>query len=374
MRRALWRCCVRTGYCVSEFLADRVKLVGELLAARGNRDFTPCLFNQAARDILLALQGDQGCRIIEAHEGVQDPLHLLEVARRLLHIPATEMFEREPAQLPDDITEAEEVCGVREAQFLRTGKGILFQNRVDEERLARFLHRVLNGSGVVQVRMVLQEAPQLQDLLPGLLESRADIVPAMHRLNRAPAQSGDRAGGFDRQLPDLVLLVQPCLDLGDDVIEILHALGCPIPLFEGWLGPHSRQGPNSSRPLSRSLRFLGGARGEGTVRRAHGDWAERPGWPRHRRPDRKGKPCLGRGAGRHVSGDPHILVVLPVPPVGLGRTNPVLFRGTLARIVLSLFLFVYAALFYYSFLICYWNNDPRADKYLSAPTDSSCSD
>jgi len=64
-----------------------------------------------------------------------------------------------------------------------------------------------------------------------------------------------------------------------------------------------------------------------------------------------------------VSGDPHILVVLPVPPVGLGRTNPVLFRGTLARIVLSLFLFVYAALFYYSFLICYWNNDLRADKF-----------
>src|SRR6266705_1567697 len=134
------------------------------------------------------------------------------------------------------------------------------------------------------------------------------------------------------------------------------------------------RGQTPAATLSRSLRFLGGARGEGTVRRAHGDWAERPGWPRHRRPDRKGKPCLGRGAGRHVSGDPHILVVLPVPPVGLGRTNPVLFRGTLARIVLSLFLFVYAALFYYSFLICYWNNDPRADKYLSAPTDSSCSD
>src|SRR3989441_561012 len=99
---------------------------------------------------------------------------------------------------------------------------ILFQDRVDEERLARFLHRVLNGPGVVQVRMVLQEAPQLQDLLPGLLESRADIVPAMHCLNRTAAQSRDRAGGLDRQLPDLVLLVQPALDLGDDVIEILH--------------------------------------------------------------------------------------------------------------------------------------------------------
>ena len=46
-----------------------------------------------------------------------------------------------------------------------------------------------------------------------------------------------------------------------------------------------------------------------------------------------------------------------------GEVNPVLFRGTLAGIVMSLFLFVYAALFYYWFLICHWNNDPRADKY-----------
>src|SRR5207245_8196682 len=134
-----------------------------------------------------------------------DALHRAQVSTRLLHVPAAEMLERAPAQLPDDITEAEEVCGVREAQFLRTGKGILFQDRVDEERLARFLHRVLNGPGVVQVRMVLQEAPQLQDLLPGLLESRADIVPAMHCLNRTGAQSRDRAGGLDRQLPDRVL-------------------------------------------------------------------------------------------------------------------------------------------------------------------------
>src|SRR2546425_3675999 len=122
------------------------------------------------------------------------------------------------------------------------------------------------------------------------------------------------------------------------------------------------RGQTPAATLSRSLRFLGGARGEGTVRRAHGDWAERPGWPRHRRPDRKGKPCLGRGLGGTC------LAILNSccssgTPGGSGEVNPVLFRGTLAGIVMSRFLFVYAALFYYWFLICYWNNDPRADKY-----------
>ena len=61
--------------------------------------------------------------------------------------------------------------------------------------------------------MVLQQAPELEDLLPRLLERRTDVVPAMHRLNRAPAQSRDCAGRLDRQLPDLVFLVQPALDL-----------------------------------------------------------------------------------------------------------------------------------------------------------------
>ena len=141
------------------------------------------------------------------------------------------MLERESAQLPDDVSKAEEVCGVREAQILRTGKGILLQDRVDEERLARFLHRVLDDPGVVQVRMVLQEAPELQDLLPRLLECRADIVPAVHGLNRTPAQPCDRSRRLDRQLADLVLLVQPALDLGDDVIEILHGARMTHPVI-----------------------------------------------------------------------------------------------------------------------------------------------
>src|SRR5437870_417202 len=104
------------------------------------------------------------------------------------------MLERESAQLPDDVSKAEEVCGVREAQILRTGKGILFEDRVDDERFARLLHRVLDDPGVVQVRMVLQEAPELQDLLVRLLECRADVVPAMHGLDRTPTQPRDRAG------------------------------------------------------------------------------------------------------------------------------------------------------------------------------------
>src|SRR6266849_9481121 len=134
------------------------------------------------------------------------------------------MFKREPAQLPDDVPETEEVCSVRETQFLRTGKRILLENRVDKERLARFLHRVLDDPRMIQVRMVLQEASKLQDLLARLLECCANIVPAVHRLDRAPAQPCDRSRRLDRQLADLVLVVQPSLDLGDYFVEVLHGL------------------------------------------------------------------------------------------------------------------------------------------------------
>src|SRR5713101_881306 len=141
------------------------------------------------------------------------------------------MLECESTELPDDVSEAEEVRSVRDAEVPRTGKGILFQNGVDEERLARFLHRVLDDPRMVEVRMVLQEAPELQDLLTRLLQRRADIVSAVHRLNRAPAQPCDRSRRLDRQLPDLVFLVQPALDLGDDVIEILHGARMTHPVI-----------------------------------------------------------------------------------------------------------------------------------------------
>jgi len=102
---------------------------------------------------------------------------------------------------------------------------------VDEERFARLLHRVLDNSGVIQVRMVLQKASELQDLLAGLLERRADILPTVHGLDRAATQSGNRTGRLDRQLSDFVFLVQPALDLGDDVIEILHAARMAHPVI-----------------------------------------------------------------------------------------------------------------------------------------------
>src|SRR5439155_1314136 len=82
---------------------------------------------------------------------------------------------------------------------------------------------LLDNSGVIQVWVVLQKASELQDLLARLLKRRASVVPAVHRLDRAPTQSSNRAGRLDRQLADLVFLVQPALDLRDDVIEILHA-------------------------------------------------------------------------------------------------------------------------------------------------------
>ena len=47
-----------------------------------------------------------------------------------------------------------------------------------------------------------------------------------------------------------------------------------------------------------------------------------------------------------------------------GEVNPILFQGTIAGLVVSLFLFVYASVFYYWFLICYWNGDPKAKTYL----------
>src|SRR5205807_7095341 len=70
--------------------------------------------------------------------------------------------------------------------------------------------------------MVLQEAPEFQDLLAGLLELRVDVLPAMHALDRGAAQARDRTRGFDRELANLVLLIEAGLDLFDYVVEVLH--------------------------------------------------------------------------------------------------------------------------------------------------------
>src|SRR5205809_6544423 len=44
----------------------------------------------------------------------------------------------------------------------------------------------------------------------------------MHALDRGAAQAGDRAGGFDRELANLVLLIEAGLDLFDHIVEVLH--------------------------------------------------------------------------------------------------------------------------------------------------------
>src|SRR6266566_1002718 len=93
---------------------------------------------------------------------------------------------------------------------------------MNQERLAGLLHGVLDDAGVIQIRVVLQQAPELQNLLAGLLELRVDVLPAMHALDRGAAQSCDRTRGFNRELANLVLLIEAGLDLFDHVVEVLH--------------------------------------------------------------------------------------------------------------------------------------------------------
>src|SRR5438445_11491146 len=70
--------------------------------------------------------------------------------------------------------------------------------------------------------MVLQKAAEFQDLLAGLLELRVNIELAMHALDRGAAQTRDRTRGFDRELANLVLLIEAGLDLFNHVVEVLH--------------------------------------------------------------------------------------------------------------------------------------------------------
>src|SRR6266581_5187476 len=93
---------------------------------------------------------------------------------------------------------------------------------MNQERLAGLLHGVLDDAGVIQIRVVLQQAPELENLLAGLLELRVDVLPAMHALDRGAAQSCDRTRRFNRELANLVLLIEAGLDLFDHVVEVLH--------------------------------------------------------------------------------------------------------------------------------------------------------
>src|SRR6266571_4427406 len=107
----------------------------------------------------------------------------------------------------------------------------------------------------------------------------------------------------------------------------------------------------------------GRARGEGTIRRTEGKRAERPERPSIDVQTAKENRALAVGLGGTCLAILTFLLFFLYPRWVSGEVNPVLFRGTLAGIVLCLFLFVYAALFYYWFLICHWNNDPRGDTY-----------
>src|SRR5207245_10946131 len=108
--------------------------------------------------------------------------------------------------------------------------------------------------------MVLQKAAEFQDLLAGLLELRVNIELAVHALDRVAAQACDRTRGFDRELANLVLLIEAGLDLFDHVVEVLHRRA-DGPSRYLRVGPQAK-GANlatvratTSRPCSRWLPF-----------------------------------------------------------------------------------------------------------------------
>src|SRR5207244_12449923 len=116
------------------------------------------------------------------------------------------------------------------AEPVRTRDCLMLPHRLDTECLTPLLHRVLDAPRVIQVHVVFQEAPELQDLFADLAELRGNIQAPVHALDRAAAQPRDRSRGLDRQLPDLVFLVQPGLDLRYDLVELLHGARMPHPV------------------------------------------------------------------------------------------------------------------------------------------------
>ena len=93
---------------------------------------------------------------------------------------------------------------------------------MDDGRLAELLEGVLDGTGVHQVRVVLEDAAELHRLLSRLPEGRLGVLALVQSVDRRTAEPRDRAGGFQGELPHLVLLVEAGLDLPDDIPEILH--------------------------------------------------------------------------------------------------------------------------------------------------------
>src|SRR5205807_6964988 len=107
-----------------ELFADRIELVRELLASCGDRDLTAGLLDQAPCDVLLPFECHEGGRIVEPHEGVQDPLHLLQVGGGELDVPAKKVLERESTEFADDIAQAEKIGRVRHPDILRAREAL----------------------------------------------------------------------------------------------------------------------------------------------------------------------------------------------------------------------------------------------------------
>src|SRR5207247_2121107 len=99
-----------------------VDLVLERLPASRDRDLPAGLLDQGARDILLPLEGDEGARVVEPDEDVEDVLHRLQVVRSTRDVPPPQRLEREPPELADRVPEAEEVRGVRGPAVPRAGQ------------------------------------------------------------------------------------------------------------------------------------------------------------------------------------------------------------------------------------------------------------
>src|SRR5437899_771286 len=97
-----------------------------------------------------------------------------------------------------------------------------------------------------------------RDLTAGLLELRVNIEFAVHALDRGAAQACDRTRGFDRELANLVLLIEAGLDLFDHVVEVLHRRA-DGPSRYLRVGPQAKAAnpttvrPTASRPCPRWL-------------------------------------------------------------------------------------------------------------------------
>src|SRR5436309_2504485 len=92
---------------------DPVELVLEGLPAGRDRDLAAGLLDKGSCDVLLVFQGDEGARIVEADQGVEDVLHRLQLVGGPGHVPPSEILEREPPELADRVPQPQELRGAK---------------------------------------------------------------------------------------------------------------------------------------------------------------------------------------------------------------------------------------------------------------------